>query len=237
MKYFLISMFDEHSIVMKNIHTLRDENCRVFLVQSDDGVGVEESSLEGSVVEEYWKLPNLAPIISDKKALPSNAIGRNFSFLFTRACRFMEKMDETPDLVVAMVGDTLITDYGSFHRREDEMRNEGVLAMVSQAWGQTFWDRRRQLTREQGPDVHDFACCIWMMNGAFVRDTKCFSEIDIINEYTSEECLGNELVRNLPDRDWNRYVRLLNVDNPYHAYSYRDGIVYHAASGGRPAHR
>ena len=110
------------------------------------------------------------------------------------------------------------------------MIEEKKVAMISQAWGQTFWSSDGQLTRLQGEDLPDFACCIFVIDGQFFKDTKCFTQIEVTNEYTSEECLGEELVKHLPEGNFREHISLLNT-NPYAAYSYNDGVMYHARNG------
>jgi len=226
MYYFIVSMFDEHEQVEETVKELSTLESRVFIVQSDDST----NWLDDYKAEYKSKLPNLESQFEDRRKLPSHAICRNMSEGFTTAYKTAVELSEVPELVVALTGDTLITDSQSFVRRRNQMIEEKKVAMISQAWGQTFWSSDGQLTRLQGEDLPDFACCIFVIDGQFFKDTKCFTQIEVTNEYTSEECLGEELVKHLPEGNFREHISLLNT-NPYAAYSYNDGVMYHARNG------
>jgi len=219
-------MFDEHEEVFQTVAELSKINCKIFLIQSDDG----SSRLETYDVYHKSKLSNLESGLDDKRKLGSSCICRNMSAGFSKAYATARELEEIPQLVIGVTGDTLITDSFSFVRRFNQMQKDKKLAMVSQAWGQTFWGREAILNRPQGEWCADFACCLFLVDGKFFIDTACFTNIKIINEYTSEECLGTELVKHLPEGNFREHISLLNT-NPYAAYSYNDGVVYHARNG------
>ena len=220
---FIISMYDEHDFVratIMQIHTTFPKSC-VIVVQSDDGNQTKHGDI-------FIKLPNLKGTVDDLK-LPANAICRNFA----RGFQELYNSYIPADIVVALTGDTMITDATAIYRRYGEMVAQQKLAAVCQPIGQrqhsadgTLWGT---LNAE---DSTSFICCLFMFNGEWATDMEVFKDIPVVNEYTSEECLGTQLAKELKAGgcDWKQVLRLNSMD-PLNCYSYIDGIVWHAKTG------
>lgn len=214
-------MFDERRTVFETLTAMRRAAipAQVSIVQSEDG----EGSFAGATV-----LPNLARSCP-RYEVAARALCRNFSSAFSG----MTGVDS--DYIVAMTGDTLVYDPTNFDRRYAEMVGRGLVAAVSQAIGQDFHAadadpaRGKCGGRLQVEGVTtDIMPQFFILDGEFLRETNAFREIKVTNPYTSEQCLGDELVRALGDRPFHESVLMLNSGDRSNAYSYSDGIRYHA---------
>ncbi len=234
----VITMYDESSIV---IHTMQQikahfEDSEIVLVHSDNNEKSAALDVIKEISSEYIKLPDMSKQIVLGNVNP--IIIRNFNIGFNS----LYKLSNEYDLVVAMTGDTLIHDSRSFSRRYMEMKNNQWIAMVSQAVGQYFHttaaDGSRIVEgRYQSEKTTDFACCIFFLDGKWASEHKAFTDIEITNIWTNEQCLGDEVIKHLGNKDFHEYVGRLNSSNPTVAYSYSDGTQYHAKHGGIPAGR
>jgi hypothetical protein len=186
--------------------------------------------------DKYMVLEDLSSLY-DRYELPSQAICRNISKGFNEIYKIGNF-----DLIVVFTGDTLITDSNNFLRRYDEMLNNCWLGMVSIAVGQKFHsnddDPINQILggRIQNEDTTDFACCYFMVKGDFAEKHKSFADIKITNKFTSEQCLGDEMMRSLSNEGFGfDKIGILNSESPRIAYSYHDGIEYHSKTNGLPS--
>jgi hypothetical protein len=228
-------MYDEHQLVLSTLNSILKHfiNPEIIIVHSDNG-----TILSTSAAVTYIKLPNIATTVTASR-LPSYSITRNFSTGFSN---LYEKGKEY-DMIVAMTGDTLVTDASSFNRRYADLAAGKFYAAVSQAVGQRFHastddpDAGRTCGRIQHNNTTDFACCLFLVDGEFANKTKVFSSIKVTNEFSSEQCLGDELMSAMgvsSNEEFHTRVYRLNNSTPHIAYSYNDGVVYHARTGGRP---
>lgn len=236
---FVITMYDEFNLVLESIKNIKSvfNDAEIIVVQSNAEIENDELNEIKLLSNEFICLENLGSKFS-RFALPSIAITRNIS---TGMKKLYEKNLEI-DLVVILTGDTLITDANSFKRRYSDMVNNKWISMVSQAIGQNFHsdndnpEKGISGGRYQNYDTTDFACCLFLLDGKFAKETIAFSNIFITNRWTSEQCLGDELVKAVGSTEnFKKYVGLLNSSTPTIAYSYDDGIIYHAKTNGQPS--
>ena len=211
----LISMHDEEWTVNKNIQHIHDvyPDAFIFVVQSESKAKVEGA--DGLLV-----VPNFAGTVPPHK-LPSASLTRNFSLCFQNA-------RNKSAYIVALTGDTLVTDAHNFERRWEQMKGQGKVLVCSQALGQDFHAvdsdpaNGRCGGRFQFAGISDFMPQFWMVEGGFFHATGAFKEIAITNPYTSEQCLGDEFMRHIKGPF--RNSALVVSDN---AYQYKDGIKFH----------
>ena len=217
-----ITMFNEHSVVLqtvKNILGCKDLVPYIVVVHSNDENPSSELEEIRKLADEYILLPNLGKEYESQR-LGAYCITRNYSSIFSTL------NEREFDLVVGLTGDTLVTDPTNFIRRSSELGEEQV-AYIAQAIGQKFHT-------PHGPDggrlqyqgITDIMPQLFILKGEFAYATKCFSKINVVNEYTSEHCLGDELGYHM-GADFHKKVKWLNASNPAYAYAYEDGIKYH----------
>jgi len=184
----IISFYDEYEEVAKSIIKIKNyfkKEVDIYTVQS---AAPPSSLINGIQIYSYYTLlPNLGSLYN-RYELPSQCITRNFSAGFSD---MLNHVDKHYDYIVAFTGDTLIKDPSSFERRFQDMKSNNKVALVSQAIGQYFnsEDKDRNMilaSRFQDDNSTDFACCFWIMDGKFVKDTNAFRYIEITNKYTSE---------------------------------------------------
>ena len=234
----VITVYDEHALVLKSIREIKNRlvESYVCVVHSDNNLNTPQLEEIKDVCDSYNLLSNIALEDDfDIKTLASRCITRNFNHGFS----VLYDLETSFDCFVAMTADTLITDASSFQRRYEDMKLLNWSAMVSQAVGQNFHAVGEhgefiQEGRHQTNESKDFACCLFFLEGDFATRHRAFSNTIITNPYTSEQCLGDELQRCLQKDD--KYFNPSNVGRlnslwPDIAYSYEDGVVYHALSG------
>ena len=209
---FCISMFKEVETVNITVKNIKDSfaDCFVSVVQSECDL-----SLDNKAVDSYVMLPDCSKTVPHHK-VPSCALSRNFSKLFSTV--------PSSDYIVALTGDTMICDATNATRRTEEMSRLGKLLYCSQAIGQNFHAANSDPAngfcggRLQYLGISDF------MPQYFVVDGKlgAFTDIEITNEYTSEQCLGDEFMKHCSGQ-FLENAMILSRD----AYGYSDGVKYH----------
>jgi len=234
----VITMYDESVIVAQTVRQIKNtfKDSEIILVHSDNKETSDAIDTIKNLSSEYIKLPDMSDKIVLKNLNP--IILRNFNTGFKK----LYELDVKYDIIVALTGDTLVYDSSSFIRRVEEMKKNQWIAMVSQAVGQNFHataaDGSRIIEgRYQSEKTADFACCIFFLNGEWALKHQAFSNIEMTNTWTNEQCLGDEILKFLGDKNFHKYVGRLNSKNPKKAYSYNDGVIYHAIHNGKPSGR
>lgn len=220
----LQTMYDEHENVFNNILKITNEykDSVFFVTHSFD---VPSALLEKiKQISYYQQLSNLGVSV-EKLKLPANAISRNYADLFSR----LYKLNEKVDMVVALTGDTKITDAKSFGRRYNEMKKNNYKIYTCQAKGQVFWSKNKILDRLQTDITVDFMPQLFFVDGVFAFKSKIFADIPVVNEYTSEQCLGDVLLNHVALNDIGRLNKI-----PEYWPSYKDGVVWQCMTNGEP---
>jgi hypothetical protein len=173
-------------------------------------------------------LPNLASKYN-QFTLPAHAVTRNYS-------AGLSLLHEKVDYIVMLLGDTLIYNPKPLHKAAKKMMTEKKYLCCSKAYGQYFNSKESTskniiTNRFQGEDTTDFLPQLFIIRGNLFEKTKCFTKIQATNEFTSEQCLGDETLRYFSKKTILSKTILLNAKNPTFGYSFTDGITYHAVWG------
>ena len=222
-----ITVYDEHKVVLESVENIKkycdEQNIEltISVAHSDSGVETEEMAKIRSMANSYTLLPNLGGTCCNEE-LGSLCISRNYSAAFSNLLR------QKYDLVVALTGDTLIQDASNFSRRFQDMKNNSWKALVARAIGQKFHaeDANRDIIKEgrlQHENITDFMPQLFLLDGSLLG-SEAFTNIEITNKFTSEQCLGDELMKHVLSIS---NVGLLNRAARTNAYSYSDGVRYH----------
>lgn len=223
----VITMYNEYKTVLKSIEHIKNSNIISYIVViHSDCVGVSKELEQIKNLSDVYKvLPNLEKKIH-KSQVPSYSLCRNYGLGFS----ILYENQFEYELLVALTGDTLITDANSFKRRLDYMKNTKKLALVSQAIGQYFHaatdniENNKQLNRFQFNGITDFMPQLFFLDGKIAREKQLFSVIEVTNKYTSEQCLGDELMKKI-NGSFIKNVGILNCNNINNAYYYNDGVT------------
>lgn len=244
MRHFIISIYDELDIVKKSIENIRKAFpvSNIILIHSLNTRLLEDVLELKSMVNSYIPMQNLGNAIGlNKYQIPALSVMRNFSTGFSNL--YMSGYVDFPvEYIVALTGDTLITDAYNFDRLFEKMKTNNLKLMGSQAIGQIFNGPNDDPSKSIGPsriqdnNTTDFSCVFFIIDGMFAQQTKLFSNIDIVNLYCTEQCLGDEFLRclNLENLKFDKSFGRLNNKIPGDCYSYNDGIIYHARTNGEP---
>ena len=223
-KAFVISMYDETSVVRINLLTIKDyfgDDSYTVVVQSETPDIDLLMPATAPSCNHVIHLPDFAKTLPREK-IGANCISRNygagFSHLYDTGIPF--------DYIVALCGDTLITDSANFDRRYGEMLEFGRIICISQAIGQDFHAADSDPAngkiggRLQLDDTSDFMPQFFMIDGEKAIEKRAFSDIKVVNQFTSEQCLGDEFVSKFGDLTSNAIKLSKN------AYDYNDGIRF-----------
>lgn len=234
----VITMYDEHSIVLKTVKEVKQhfEEANIILAHSNNNQETE-SLKELKKITEYILLPDMSELIA-KLENANPVIIRNFNTGFSK----LYELSNDYDLIIALTGDTLIQDATSFTRRYRDIKNNKWVAMVCQAVGQNFHAQAEDGSkikegRYQSNLTTDFGSQIFFLDGDWAVKNQAFVDIEITNLWTNEQCLGDEVKKYLGEVPFHSVVGRLNSQHPTAAYSYNDGIIYHAKHNGIPAGR
>ena len=161
--------------------------------------------------------------------LPARALSRNFSILAMIATEW-----EDVDYSVFITGDTHILNTHGIEFIIDKMGKKDISVM--RATGQEFHDADLTLEqleagmgggRLQEKDMADFQPQLFVVNNDAIRNG-LFNDIPITNHWCSEQCLGDAFLK------WNKALSADDPLNDMHvfaeqAYTFRDGIIFHAS--------
>lgn len=225
-----ISMYREYQTVEKSLMEIRrhyKDQAYCIVVQSRSGSKLNNIK---KLADQVFILPDLSRKLETHK-VSSFALTRNFGKAFS----ILYSVAREWKYIVAMCGDTLISDAENFDRRYEDMQNQGKLACISQAIGQNFHAPDADPVhgicggRFQLPGITDFMPQLFIVEGKIAVEKKAFAEIPVVNEFTCEHCLGDELNRVLEGK-FHENVIVLNPSNvilAQNAYGYNDGTSFH----------
>lgn len=222
----VITMYNEHKTVIRSVRSIKesDIDSYIIVVHSDDDTKTYDLESIIEISDEYVLLPNLAKELS-RFQIPAHSLCRNFSLGFSTL--YDKGIDY--DMLVAFTGDTFIFDSDNFKRRLNDLKNTNKIAFVSQAIGQHFHastddvENGIMANRLQTDDITDFMPQLFFVSGKEAVANRMFSNIELTNKYTSEQCLGDELSKYVEDNFFHSVGRL-NATNKHNAYAYTDGV-------------
>jgi len=202
----IISMYDEIVQVKETIQSIKKSGCKIVIIQSDPGD--KEKILEGWLSDEYLVLPDLAGSREEyqkmvekfKKGDPLPiapfAVTRNFSKGFS----LIKKYDV--DYVVAIEGDTKITNFIGIFKIIEKMKKTKKIVSYTRTIGYTLHDENGKLERFQDKHTTDIMPQFFIVDNNAIRQG-LFCDMKVTNPYTSEVCLGDEI---------NRYCKEKKID-------------------------
>lgn len=211
---FCITMYNEVNTVQFNINTIKKQffGSKIIVIQSES-----DRKIEGADI--YEVLPNLAGTVPIHE-LPAAAVTRNYNLAFSK----LYNTYFSAPYIVAITGDTLISDIKGLDRIYRQMLDNKKVLAVSQAIGQDFHSSSSNPPsicggRYQFDGISDFMPQFFIVEGNFAYRTKVFSNIQITNKYTTEQCLGDEFCKHGSFKDQVLILSKL-------AYGFSDGIKY-----------
>ena len=194
----VISMYDEIDMVLETLANLKSFNCKIVVVQSDPGN--KTKVLNPTLCDEYVLLPDLAGSKKEYeemveefkrgKPLPIAplAVTRNFSKGFS----IIKNYDI--DFVIAIEGDTKITSLEGIDKIIKKITGLNNKVACTRNIGYNFHDSKGSLERFQDITSTDIMPQFFIVEAKAVRKG-LFCEMKVTNPYTSEVCLGDEIVR------------------------------------------
>lgn len=235
----VISFYDEHDIVLQTIKNIKNvyKNTKFILVHTNNETQTSSLQEIKKYADFYIQLEDLSKKF-DRNSYQSRSISRNFSYGFSKIYENINKLD----IVCALTGDTFINDPKFIEKVYNRFNQNNKFAAISQAIGQNFHApdddlKNKKEGRHQHPFITDMMPQLFLIDGNFCFKTRCFSDIKITNIWTSEQCLGDELKLKLEEFNKKKFhdnIFRLNEENIFDAYSFKEGIIYHAKNNGIP---
>ena len=225
---FVISMYDESDIVKETILNLRKCNSKIIVIQSDPGN--EKMILDESLCDKYEKMSDVAggreeyvKVVEEKKEGKGEIIGpialtRNFSRGFTLI------RDFDVDYVVAITGDTKITNLKGISKIIKKMKRGNKIVGGTRTIGYTMYDEFGKFTQFQHRNITNIMPQFFIANIVSIRNG-LFCNTKRTNKYTTEQCFGDEISRYCRENN----VRFFDVFYRICDYGYPrfiDGLHY-----------
>lgn len=194
----IISMYDEIDVVRETITNLRNKDTKIVVIQSDPGK--EEMILDSSSCDYYEKMSDISggiekyqEVIKEKKEGKGEMIGpialtRNFSKGFTTIKNY------DVEYTVAITGDTKITSLEGILKIIEKMQKNNKIIGATRTIGYTQYDENGEYTRFQHRQITDIMPQFFIINNEAIKKG-FFCDIKRTNKYTTEQCLGDEIVR------------------------------------------
>jgi len=211
----VITMYDESDVAAQTIKNCKTHCATIVVVHSDNQCSDDDLEyIKNNSI--YIPVSNLGKELNVHE-IASAAICRNYNIGF-------KKLYESGDfdIVIGINADTLITNLDKIIR----LVSSRYIGYVLQAKGQRFYDRNDRPgidspSRVQTEEVADIMPQFFIFNGEFACSNKLFTEIVNVNHYTSEENLGNEILRVLKEPLKEKIKRIHTNPN---VYDYHEGI-------------
>ncbi len=194
---FLISMYDEIHTVKNTINVLKQNDCKIIVIQSDPNNNLK--ILDTNQVDYYAILSDFAgskenylkgrdPENIEFSSIPVKAITRNLSAGFSVA------KDFKVDWWIVILGDVAISNLSGIQKIIKKMNKQDKSLGVTRAIGQTFMDNNNKHTRIQHSDTTDFMPQFFIVNSTLIEHG-LFSKFILSNKFATEQCLGDEVNR------------------------------------------
>jgi hypothetical protein len=192
----IISMYDEIDIVKETISNLKNKNTKVVVIQSDPGN--KKIELDESICDKYEKMSDVsggrdkyAKIIEEKKEGKGEIIGpialtRNFSRGFSLI------RDFDIDYVIAITGDTKITNLKGITKIIEKMKKDNKIIGGTRTIGFTMYDEFGKFTQFQHRKITNIMPQFFLADINSVRKG-LFCSIKKTNKFTTEQCFGDEI--------------------------------------------
>ncbi len=194
---FIISAYDEIVILNATVNSIKKNNFPIIVIQSDPNNAAK--MLDPNKVDFYQKLSDLAGSKEEylkerddtnikQATTPVKAVTRNFSFGFLASHKF------DVDWWITILADVSISNINGITKLIEKMIKQNKSIGVTRAVGQVFVDQNNKLTRIQNMDTTDFMPQFFIVNSSLIKKG-LFSNFQITNPFTTEQCLGDEVNR------------------------------------------
>jgi hypothetical protein len=194
---FIISAYDEIDILNNTVNSIKKNNVPIIVIQSDPNDPTK--ILNSKKVDFYQQLSDLAGSKEEylkerddkhikQATTPVKAVTRNFSFGFLASKKF------DVDWWIAILADVSISNIDGIKNIIEKMIKQKKSIGVTRAIGQVFVDKNNKLTRIQNDNITDFMPQFFIVNSLLIKKG-LFSNFQITNPFTTEQCLGDEVNR------------------------------------------
>lgn len=224
----LITMHDEYNTVYNTLTNVMGDCKYIGIAQSGDTKAKEIEDLLGQSgrfeegIFTYRTLPNLGDKYS-KWELPSRAVCRNYSHLFSDYKKANVCDEADADYMVCITGDTLLWNLWGIDTIIDGMIEKGCNVGCARAFNESFHSDELTLEhfesggdgggRLQDSSNDDFMPQMFVVGKDLVG---AYSDISITNKWCSEQCLGDTMNKS----------KGLPYIFAWEAYGFADGVVY-----------
>lgn len=214
----VITMYDEFDVVKQSLINIKKSinDFKIVVIHSDNGLDNEDLNFIKNNITYYELVSDLSKTL-DKFELPSCVICRNYSIGFTKLYDI-----DSYDLIIGITADTLINDIDTLI---NSLENE-YYGYVLQAIGQNFhseYDNPKigiSGSRYQHENITDIMPQLFIFKGIIAKNCNLFSNIENKNKYTSEQNLGDDILKCVPE--FKKFIKRLH--NNRDVYNFNLGV-------------
>lgn len=214
----VITMYDEFDVVKETILNVKkaNSNATIVVIHSDNNRSDETLDFI-KVNSTYIILEDLSKTM-DMFELPSASICRNYRIGF----KTLYDVSVDYDLIIGITGDTLILNLDEIISQLSKKH----IGHVLQAVGQFFHDKNDNpkngicCNRFQSEATTDIMPQFFIFDGKFATKNLLFTFIENLNKFTSEQNLGDEILKHAPSF----HTVIKRLHNNQNVYDYNLGI-------------
>jgi hypothetical protein len=214
----VITMYDEFDVVKQSLINIKKSinEFKIIVIHSDNGLDNEELNFIKNNITYYELVPDLSKTI-DKFELPSASVCRNYSMGFTKLYEI-----DSYDLIIGITADTLINDIDDLISSLENEYYGHVLQAIGQSFHSETDNPKMGITcgRYQHENITDIMPQLFIFNGTFAKDCNLFSNIENKNKYTSEQNLGDNILKCVSE--FKKHIKRLHTNND--VYNFNLGV-------------
>ena len=211
---FIISMYDEIDNVNETILNLRKYDSQIVVIQSDPGI--QKLFLDESICDKYEKMSDIAggrekysKMMEEKTAEKGEMIGpialtRNFN----RGFNLIQDFDI--DYVIAITGDTKITNLKGIAKIIEKMRNDNKIVGCTRSIGYTMVDENQKSVQFQHRKILNIMPQFFIAEINSVRNG-LFCNTERTNRYNTEQCFGDEIIRFCDEKNYRYFDKFYRI--------------------------
>ena len=189
----IVSMYDETEKVTKTIKNTKNDFYKIIVIQSNPGD--KKKLIDSSLIDRYELLPDLALSIENYQnerkqgglsTIPARALSRNCSKGFPITNSF------DVDWWIFIMGDVLLNNLSGIKKIITKMEKQDKFLGITRPLGQTLYDSHGKLKHFVTKDTKTFTPTFFIVKSSLIQKG-LFTDIEITNPFTSEQCFGDEL--------------------------------------------
>ena len=217
---FIISMYEEYDNIIENIQIIKKYNFTIILIQSKPK---EPKRIMNSDHVDYYKMfPDITGtgnlFTGNAAKTISHPLGRNLEHGF----KITKSFDV--DWWIVILGDVKITNFKGIKKIINKMKTENKTLGITREVGLTFVNKLGKIGKIEKSDTHNFVPTFFIVGEKLVKKG-IFQEIEIVNPFAMEECMGVAATRCF-EKNKMEFFEQCHIIADYAYPKFIDGLEY-----------